>query len=87
MGLPDGRYDVQLLMAEDAFKGVGQRVFTVTAEGRPVITDVDLFAVAGMHRAVRPVFTADVADGQLDLAFPAEIDNAVIAGMVIVRRS
>jgi hypothetical protein len=84
----NGKYDVVLLEAETYFAAVNKRVFSVTAEGRTVAKDVDLFALAGgKNRAYWIKFTTTVADGQLDLGFTASVNYAKVNGISVVPAS
>src|SRR3954467_4730280 len=73
----NGTYDVTLPEAEIYFKAAGKRVFSVTAEGNTVATNVDVFKLAGgMNRAYWIKFRTTVTDGALDLGFKASVNYA-----------
>ncbi|WP_432548505.1 malectin domain-containing carbohydrate-binding protein [Kineococcus sp. SYSU DK004] len=82
--VPNGTYDVTLKMAETYFGAKGARVFSVTAEGTRVVTDLDLFAVAGKDTAVDRTFRVTVADGSLDLGFSATRNHAKVGAVQVV---
>src|SRR4051812_29947809 len=46
-----GTYEVDLLMTETKESSVGSRVFDISAEGRPMVSDVDIFARSGLTSA------------------------------------
>ena len=73
--VPNGTYQVTLKLRESWFDGPGQRIFSVAAEGTPVITDLDVFAVAGKDTAYDRSFPVTVRDGRLDLSFSARVDD------------
>ncbi len=76
-------YEVRLHFAETYFNQVGKRVFNVTINGSPVLTNFDIFKVAGgAFIAVVQTFshTAD-ATGTITVAFNATVDNAAVAGL------
>ena len=64
-----GTYFVDLFVAETQGAVPGQRVWDVTAEGRPVATDVDVVRDAGATTASHVLFATPVVDGELDIAF------------------
>jgi len=81
--IANGTYTVRLLMAEDTWRTAGKRVFSVTAEGVPALSNVDIFSAVGKDKALIRTFRAKVTDGRLDLGFSASVDNAIISGIEI----
>jgi len=81
--IANGTYTVRLLMAEDTWRTAGKRVFSVTAEGVPALSNVDIFSAVGKDKALIRTFRAKVTDGWLDLGFSASVDNAIISGIEI----
>ena len=82
LGLPGGGSD----------GGVGDRIFDVAIEGELVIDNIDLFdegdGIIGNgagQAAVQIVktFVVDVTDGNLDIDFTAEVDNAKISAIIV----
>ncbi|UOQ69960.1 malectin domain-containing carbohydrate-binding protein (plasmid) [Hymenobacter volaticus] len=67
--VPNGTYSVKLHFAELYWDAAGQRVFTVAAEGRPVLQAYDIVKKAGPLTATTETFPVTVTDGQLTLAF------------------
>lgn len=68
----NGSYRVDLLLAElyASVNSPGARVFDVYAEGTRVLSDLDIFALAGnKYKAITQTFTVDVVDAQLDITF------------------
>lgn len=78
-----GTYRVTLTFAEMAFITPGRRVFSVTGEGAPVVSNLDVFAVAGRDRAHRVTKDVVVKDGVLDLGFSATRDNAMVSAIEV----
>ena len=78
----DGDYALILQFAEIYHTADGKRVFDVSAEGSQVVSDLDIHAVAGgryvAHDIVVPV---SVSDGQLDLVFSTDVDNAKLSAL------
>ncbi|WP_177891088.1 malectin domain-containing carbohydrate-binding protein [Vallicoccus soli] len=78
-----GVYRVTLHVAETAFRSAGKRVFSVTGEGAPVVTDLDVYRVAGANTAHTVSKDLQVLDGVLDLGFTARVDNAMLAALEV----
>jgi hypothetical protein len=89
----DGQYEVTLHFAE-LFQGVandggeGDRIFDASIEGQTVLDDYDIIAESGASQtAITETFTADVTDGELNIAFDAQgddgEDNAKISAIEI----
>ncbi len=79
--VPDGRYRVTLHMAEGAWWQGGQRVFDVTAQGRPALSRVDIAGAVGRGAAYERSFEVDVTGGRLDLGFVAVVDRPLVAAI------
>lgn len=82
--VPTGSYRVTLKMREFWWNKPGQRVFSVDAEGRRALSDVDIVKAAGKHKAYDRSFDVAVTDGRLDLRFPAKTDVALVSALEIV---
>lgn len=72
----DGEYEVTLLLAEIFWNESGKRVFDVTIEGEEVISDLDIYAVAGADTAYDVDRTVNVTDGTLDIEFGTDVNQA-----------
>ena len=82
--VPNGSYDVTLMMAENYFTSAGKRVFDVSLEGKPVLQKFDLFVTAGLNTAYeKKVNNVIVSDGILDIHFSSWIDQPIINGIII----
>lgn len=79
----NGTYDVTLKMREAYFDKAGRRVFSVDAEGRRVLTDVDIYKAVGKNRAYDRTFRVAVSDGRLDLGFSAKVNSALVSAIVV----
>ena len=80
----NGKYDVHLLEAETYFNAVGQRVFNVSAEGKNVAKNVDIYKLAGgKNKSYWLSFTMTVSDGVLDLGFKNIVNYAKVSGIVV----
>ena len=94
VAVPPGTYTVRLHFAEVFFGatgggvgGAGQRVFNVTAEGLPVLTNLDIFAEVGAMTALIKEFDVDVFDGTLNINFIKVVQNPKVSGIEIVAKS
>ena len=82
--VPNGNYEVTLKTAEIYFTSPSQRVFSVTAEGTPVVSNLDIFAVAGHDTAYDKTFPVTVKDGILNIDFVNIVENSKISSIQIV---
>lgn len=83
--LPNGTYDVTLKMREGWHNAPGRRVFSVAAESRTVLSDIDIYKAAGRNAAYDRSFRVQVRDGSLDLRSIPERDVAVLSAVKISR--
>ena len=86
--LPNGNYTVRLHFAE-TFPGVtdvGMRVFTVNIQGKPVLTDFDVFKEAGgfAKPVVKTFKDVAVADGNLRIEFERIKQSPEINGIEVL---
>ncbi len=79
----NGTYKVTFVMAETYWKASGKRVFSATAEGVSVFSNLDLYAVAGHDKEVTRSAVVTVKDGALSLAFKASKNYALLSGLRI----
>ncbi|SFB36011.1 Putative collagen-binding domain of a collagenase [Cellulomonas marina] len=79
-----GTYRMTLHLVENYHTAVGRRVLSVTAEGRPVVTGLDLVATAGPRTAHRVTADVEVRDGVLDLALTASRDLTTLSAVEAV---
>jgi hypothetical protein len=85
----DGDYLVVLHFAEiyAPCTSPGCRVFSVTAEGRPVVDDLDIVAEAGgQYRALVEPIDVTVTDGILDLGFTSTVNASQLAALQVIPR-
>lgn len=81
--LPAGDYLLTLQFCELVYNGPGLRRFSVVAEGRTLLQDLDLYARWGRNYAVSYRFAVTVTDGQLNVAFPASIGAATVSAISV----
>ncbi|WP_162872760.1 malectin domain-containing carbohydrate-binding protein [Austwickia chelonae] len=82
-----GRYRVRLLMVENYWTKAGQRVFDVSAEGKPALEKVDIAGAVGARTAYDRTFETDVTDGSLDLSFTKVVDNPQFSAIEVTKVS
>ena len=86
--VPDGKYTVRLHFAEtyDGIFGEGERVFSVSINGKKVLTDFDPYKEGGGHeKPVIKEFTGvDVTGEEIVIGFTANIENPEINGIEIL---
>ena len=85
-----GRYDVTLHFAEPAEIGGGERLFDIEVNGRTVVRDLDV--MASRDGKIRSALTVtvpnvEVADGYLDIEFPAAVREPVLSALVVRRKT
>ena len=80
---PGADYGVRLHFAETYQNSAGQRLFNVIINGTQVLTDFDIYAVAGgKNRAVVRSFTATADEnGQVAVQYVGIVDNAKSSGI------
>ena len=67
---PNGQYTVTLKFQEAEFTKAGARIFDVSIQGRPVVTNLDIFARAGANAALALPFPGvQVTNEQLRIDF------------------
>lgn len=79
-------YTVRLHFVELSFTAAGQRTFNVAINGTNVLSNFDIFAVAGQNKALVKDFTATAnGSGQIVVAFShGTADNPSIAGLEVI---
>ncbi len=82
--LPNGIYEITLLFVEIYQTQPNQRVFNVSIEGKPVISKLDIWSMAGANAAYNKTFTIKLDDGQLNVALQKVADNAKISAIKVV---
>lgn len=74
--VPNGNYTVVLKFAEIYFTGAGSRMFNVSINGTPVLSNFDIVAQAGgALKALDKSFPVSVANGQISIQFTAGAAN------------
>lgn len=82
--LPNGNYQVTLKFAETYVGGTGERVFSVYANDRPVIADLDVYKEAGgKYKAIDKTFPVSVSNGSLSLNFTSSVEDPFVSALEI----
>lgn len=77
-------YSVELQFAEIFHTSAGQRSFNVTVEGQSVLSEVDLFTLAGHDGAYTyEVDSIQVSDGELTVEVETLVDNGTLSGFAV----
>lgn len=85
--MQNGTYSVTLKFAEMNATAIGQRLFHVDIQGARVLTNFDIFAVAGANTALDQTFQTTVSDGTLTIVLTTVADNAEIVGIVAINQT
>jgi hypothetical protein len=79
-----GNYKLKLLFADGESTKVGQRLFTVTAEKKTVLSNFDIFNAAGAKSAVTKTADVTVRDGRLSLWFQSKRGEAMVSAIALL---
>jgi enterochelin esterase-like enzyme len=86
--VPNGKYTVRLHFAEtyEGITGPGERVFSVSLQGKEVLKDLDPFKDTGgfMKPLVKEFKDVSVDNGQIVIGFTPNIENPQICGIEIL---
>jgi hypothetical protein len=83
--VPNGKYLVILMMAENYFTATGNRIFDIAVQGTTVEKNLDLFAKVGKGvQYQKTVPNVNVTEGVLSIHFMSKLDNALINGIVLM---
>jgi hypothetical protein len=81
--VPNGNYDVTLRFVENTYAARNKRVFDVRAEGKAVLTALDIYSVSGKNTALDFTFTVVVFDGVLNFDFLPRIGDAQVSAILV----
>ncbi len=83
--VPAGAYSVRLRFAEIWWTQAGQRLFNVSINGAPVLTNFDIVAAAGGPLIpIDKTFPVNASSGQIVIRFDSILDNAKISAIEIL---
>jgi Malectin domain len=84
--VPQRSHSLRILpLSQTYHDGPGRRLFHVSLEGKQVISNLDIFAIAGKNRAFDVVRTVTVTGNELTIGFSTLIDNAMISAFKVDR--
>jgi beta-galactosidase len=85
--VPDGSYEVRLLVVDMVEAQPGARVFDVSVNGRSVFDELDLVAQYGRHVAVdRTMLVEAEGSGGIEVKLTASTGSTTISGVMLRRR-
>ena len=82
--VPNGKYKIKLMFAENYYNTIGKRVFDIYLQGNLVIKGLDIIKEVGRKTALEKVIdNVEVKDYLLDIHFAAQIERPLLNGIVI----
>ena len=79
-----GTYTVQIYESENWWTSAGKRIFSITANGTPILTNYDIYAAVGANTADIITASVPVTGSTLTLSFSAAVDNAKVAAIAVI---
>jgi beta-galactosidase len=83
--VPYGSYVVTLYFLENKDIKPDERVFDVSANGKKIISNLDLTKEAGFCQAVKKSFNIDVTNGEIDFVFKAQSGRTLLNGLEVIK--
>jgi fibronectin type 3 domain-containing protein len=80
----NGNYTLKLYFAETVTTAAGQRVFNVSAQGAPILTNFDIFKAVGTKTADIQTFNISITTGQLNLLFTSVVNSAIVSAIQLI---
>jgi len=80
----NGNYTLNLLFAELQYWNVGDRVFNVTVNGAPLLTNFDILTQAASRSALVKSFPISVTTGSIQIAVQGVVRRGILNGIQIV---
>jgi hypothetical protein len=81
--VPNGTYQVTMLLAELYFSTASNRVFNISAQGNTFVTSIDLAGAYGRNVAVDPSTVVTVSSGVLTITASSSVNVPVFNGIYI----
>jgi hypothetical protein len=82
--VPNGNYTAILKFAETYWTNANQRVFNVAVNGKPVVSNLDIFSKVGGNAAYDVSVPVLVSNGQIQINLTTIKDNAKICAIEII---
>lgn len=83
----NGTYTLYLHFVEPYWTASGQRIFSVTANGTTVVSNLDIYSQVGKDVALQIKPTITVTGGVVVLNFTASVNNAIVGAITLVQTS
>jgi beta-galactosidase len=85
--VPDGEYEVRLLLADTRYQEAGERVLDVRVNGLPVFSGLDLVDRHGANTAVERTVRVSATDGAgIVVRAAAQVGTTTLSGVALRRR-
>jgi hypothetical protein len=86
--VPNGDYQVNLHFSDvySGTQGEGLRVFDTLIEGQLRLDDLDIFSLVGADAALIRSFDVTVFDGEMEIEFVSQVENAKICAIEILSK-
>jgi hypothetical protein len=81
--VPNGRYFVSVMMAENYFTAAGKRVMRLVVEGKELESALDLYVRIGYRTAYQRATFVDVTDGTVDIHIQGLVEQPLLNGITI----
>lgn len=78
-----GQYNVTLRFAEVGYWVAGQRVFNVSIDGNPVLTNFDVIAQGGYYKVIDKQFPVAVTDGMIRIDVQGVVGQGLLSAIQI----
>jgi len=83
-----GDYTVRLYFREPEFSSTGQRVFDISLNGKPLISQLDIFQeTKSSQKILVREFSQIHLDQELNLTFTAQTGEPLICGLELIEQS
>jgi len=88
IAVPNGNYDIILMMMENYFDQEGKRIFNISIENQKIIDSLDIFKEIGKNYAFNcQARNINIQDGIIDIYFSEIRDFGVLNGIKIFQNS
>jgi hypothetical protein len=85
--VPNGKYSVKLMMAENYFGSSFKRIMDIHVEDVEAALNLDLYIKKGKSAAYELTIDVDVTDGIIDIHYGADVDLALLNGIVVEQKA
>ena len=82
----NGTYEITFKFAEVIHNAANKRRFDILVEGLEVISNLDIFSVAGFLTKYDAKATVTVSDGVLNIQSRTDIDNAQLSAFHVIKK-